>query len=179
MRKFLLKIVLGLAMQISMSACYEFEFGWGDLGPSDWAYDSIFSVPDSIFSVPTNRPAFFIDSVSQNGKAAATIWAHILYDTVLVINSRTAYAGYLEQPRGKGYQIIQSQPETIDFRQLTDTTSERNGRKEWIYKYTVDFDSLRSNTTYWFCTINDYTEFTTGWPISQSEYKCSDYFVLK
>lgn len=175
MRKLLFKIVLGLAMLVSLSSCYEFDLG-GNWGAADGTmYDSVFYVPKDT----SYHPAFFIDSVSQIGKSAVTIWAHILYDTMLVINARTAYAGYLEQPRGEGYRITQSQPDTIDFRLLADTTSERNGRKERIYKYTVDFDSLRSGTTYWFCTINDYTEFTTGLPIWQSEYKCSDYFNLK
>jgi len=177
MRKLLFKIVLALAMQASISSCFEFDFGWdggigGSYGPS---YDSIFSVPTD----PTYHPAFVIDSVLQIGRSAATIWAHILYDTVLVINARTAYTGYLDQPEGEGYSIIQSQPDTIDFRQLADTTSQRNGRKEWIYKYTVDVDSLTSGTTYWFCTINDYTEFTTGWPIWQADYTCTNYFELK
>ncbi len=180
MKNLLFKIALGLAMQIVISSCIEFEMGrgkWGTVYGSgyDLNYDSIFSVPrDSTF-----HPAFFIDSVSQIDKSTVTIWAHILYDTVLVINARTAYTGYLDQPEGEGYSIIQSQPDTLNFRQLTDTTSVRNGRKEWIYKYTVDVDSLRSGTTYWFCTINFYTEFTTSWPIWQADYTCTDYFELK
>ena len=176
MKNLLFKIALGLAMQVVVSSCYEFEMGWGNWGGTDdLSYDSIFSVPRN----PTYHPAFSIDSVSQIDKSTVTIWAHILYDAILVINARTAYTGYLDQPEGEGYSIIQSRPDTINFRHLTDTTSVRNGRKEWIYKYSVDVDSLTSGATYWFCTINDYTEFTTGWPIWQADYTCTDYFELK
>jgi hypothetical protein len=169
MRKSLFKIVLALAMQASISSCFEFDLGWGDWGAShSSAYDSIFYAPTN----QTYDSAFFIDSVSQVGKSMATIWAHILYDTVLVINARTAYTGYLNQPEGEGYSIIQSQPDTIDFRQLADTTSVRNGRKEWIYNYTVDVDSLTSGTSYWFCIITDYHKYLTGRPIWQSDYVC-------
>ena len=106
------------------------------------------------------------------------MWAHILYDTVLVINARSAYAGYVDQPADEGYSIIQSQPDTIDFRLLSDTTSIRGGRMEWIYKYKVEMDSLNSATLYWFCTITDYTEYKGGW-LWLADYKCTDYFELK
>jgi len=178
MKNLLLKIVLGLAIQIAVSGCVEFEGvpnfigGWG--GSDGWSYDSIYFAPLDT----TYHPGFYIDSLSQTGKSAVTMWAHILYDTVLVINARSAYAGYVDQPADEGYSIIQSQPDTIDFRLLSDTTSIRGGRMEWIYKYKVEMDSLNSATLYWFCTITDYTEYKGGW-LWLADYKCTDYFELK
>ena len=91
MKKSLFKIVLLLAMQITISGCYEFEIGldWG--AAESFTYDTFFLVPKDL----NYHPAFFVDSVSQIGKSTVTIWAHILYDTILVVNARTAYAGYL------------------------------------------------------------------------------------
>ena len=177
MKKLVLYIICCIGILIGISSCFEFEISLptGDLG-GYYSWDSIIYDPPVDTSY---QPGFFIDSLRQSGKSEITFWAHIVYDTLLVINYLSTYVGYLDQPQGQGFATLQDQADTINFAQLTDTITMRNGRKEWIYKYEVKLDSLSTNVPYWFCVMTGYTEFSSGWPAIKHNDCCTDYYELK
>lgn len=177
MKKLMLNIIFCVGTLISISGCFEFEFsiptdGWGGY----YSWDSVAFDPPIDTSY---QPGFFIDSLRQSGQSEITFWAHIVYDTLLVINYLSTYVGYLDQPQGQGFATLQDQPDTINFAELPDTTTMRNGREERIYKYEVKLDSLKTGFPYWFCIMTGYTEFTSGWPVWKHNDSCTDYYELK
>lgn len=177
MKKLVLKTIFCAGTLISISGCFEFSL---PLSMGSWGYYDDFD--SLIYNPPADtsyQPGFFIDSLEQSGTSEVTFWAHIVYDTVLVINYLSTYVGYLDQPQGQGFATLQDQADTINFTQLTDTTTMRNGRKEWVYKYQVKLDSLNTGVPYWFCVSTDYTEFTGEWPAIKHNDCCTDYFELK
>jgi len=177
MKKLVLNIFFCVGILICISGCFEFEISpptgsWS--GYDGW--DSITYDPPVDTSY---QPGFFIDSLEQSGTSEITFWAHIVYDRILVINYLSTYVGYLDQPQGQGFATLRDQADTINFTQLTDTTTMRKGRKEWIYKYEVKLDSLNSGVPYWFCITTSYTDFTGDWPAMKHNDCCTDYYELK
>lgn len=108
-------------------------------------------------------PAVWIDSLSRRSESTAIFWGHYQYDNVLIIQK--GQLNYWEDtyPMPSNLPVMRklyvSEPYTIDFRTLPDSVSWR--KKEWIYKFSVSVDSLKSNTSFRFCITADYQDQNT------------------
>jgi hypothetical protein len=117
--------------------------------------------------------SFYLDSAIRVDETKATVWAHINYDSILIIEHRSITLWeYVEQDYWAGENpigdVIQSLPDTLDFRKLGNSRMHCSGRLEWIYKYSFQVLNLKKGTDYFIELENLYTE--KGQPRISIEY---------
>lgn len=156
MKTLILNLVL-LALLVHLSGCYDFEL---DLDFPSGGYGGNYN-DNFDFTIPY-EPTFAVDSVIQDSESKLTIWAHIQYDSILIIKNRNLkYYKVAEGISNSITTVIKSEPDTINFRKLPLETFHWSGRKEWIYQYQVPVDNLKKNTDYILCISSDYNELGT------------------
>ncbi len=142
MKNLILNLALLLFLQLSLSGCMDdldfLDFsGYGSSGGYNWGTPNGYD---------PYAATFYIDSTEQLSDSTATIWAHMQYDSILILEKRTI------ECRDSNLILvnldIQAQSDTIDFRMLPDSILNWEGRYEGIYKYKVQVDSLILNTDY-------------------------------
>ena len=157
MKTLLLNLTLLITIQISLSGCVDFDFpdlsGFGGLGGFDPNYN--WGTP---YGYSDYSASFYIDSTSQASDSTLTLWAHIQYDSVLIIQDRKLEYWATEDFGNPSIRMLQVEPDTIDFRTLPDSTLNWTGQYEKIYHYNVQLDSLKQDTDYTINLSSYYTE---------------------
>lgn len=155
MKTLLLNLALLITIQISLSGCVDFDFpdlsGFGGLGGFDPNYN--WGTP---YGYSDYSASFYIDSTSQASDSTLTLWAHIQYDSILIIENRKLdywTPGDLNITR-----MLPVEHDTIDFRVLPDSTLHWTGRYEKIYSYSIQLDSLKSDSDYTIYVSSYYKE---------------------
>ena len=157
MKTLLLNLALLITIQISLSGCVDFDFpdlsGFGGLGGLDPNYN--WGTP---YGYSDYSASFYIDSTSQASDSTLTLWAHIQYDSILIIQDRKLDYWPIENFGSSITRMIQVEPDTIDFRTLTDSTLSWTGKYEKIYHYNVQLDSIKKDSDYNINLSSYYTE---------------------
>lgn len=105
---------------------------------------------------PSYFATFYTDSVVQLSDSKIKIYAQIRYDSVLTIESRSVT--YWNSTNESIRRVIQSQPSSVNFKELPDSSLVWTGTYEGIYKYTVEVDSLVKDFDYTMNLSNTYKE---------------------
>jgi hypothetical protein len=156
MKTLLLNLALLITIQASLSGCYDFEFP--DLsGLSGLSYSPSYNYGTS-YGYDYYSASFYIDSASQSTDSTLTLWAHIQYDSILIIQDRKLEYWPNEDYEAIISRTIQSSPDTIDFRTLPDSILSWTGSYEQIYYYNVQLDSLVQDTDYTIYLSSNYAE---------------------
>lgn len=161
MKTLILNLTLLTAL-VSFSGCFELDF-------EEFSYPSNGGYWGTNFT-PVSEATFWIDSVKQISDSEVTIWSHIKYDSILIIKNRKLE--YNEVSQSPITKVIQSVPDTLDFRKLPDTMIEYYwGRKNWKYVYSITVNNLKKEVDYSICILTDYSEKAE----SKSATQCTSY----
>ena len=153
MKTFITNLAVSILLLTNLSGCMEYEFDWGSgWGSGGSYYGGGYSGPGFY---PTYYATFYIDSVSQVSDSKVKIWAQIRYDSVLIIENHAIK--YLDESGNEISKSIHA-PDTIDFRNLSDSTLSWTGQYEWTYPYSIEVDSLKNNFDYSMYVTSTYTE---------------------
>lgn len=150
MKTLILNLIL-LATLTFFSGCFELDFG-------EFSYPSTGGYWDPNFNyTPVSEATFWIDSIKQISDSEITLWSHITYDSILIIKNRKLE--YKEVSQSPITKVIQSVPDTLDFRKMPDTMIEYYwGRKNWKHVYSITVNNLKKEVDYSICISTDYSE---------------------
>jgi len=159
-----------LILQVSLSSCFDFAPDFSGIMGSGWGGGSYYGGNYNYYPIEYVA-TFGIDSVVQETDTTFTIWAYITYDSTLIINQRTLRIYEAYNGNGSTSEILQSEPDTIDFKSLTDSIYTWRGRYEQLYQYSVSATIPDSATVYTFCLDTELTE--KG--VTKMDYQCRGY----
>jgi hypothetical protein len=154
MKTIRLNLALLIVIQISLSGCFDLDFP--DLSGYGGGYEGGFDGGTG-YDIPYEA-TFFIDSVVQTSTSKLTFWAHIQYDDTLIIEYRKIEYRKINSDGTLVTKVIQFVPDSINFRELSDSTFHWTGRVEWIYKYHFSVDNLEDGTDYQVCLLTNFME---------------------
>lgn len=155
MKTLIINLALLITIQVGLSGCIDFDF------PDTFGYSGGFGGGYYSGGYNYDYPyyaSFYIDSTSQSTDSTLTLWAHIQYDSILIIQDRKVEYWPIEDFGNPITKMMQAEPDTLDFRTLPDSTLSWTGKYEKIYHYNMQLDRIKKNSDYNINISSYYTE---------------------
>src|SRR5690349_11053265 len=156
MKTYIANIVLFCTILVNLSSCFDMDLDGLDLMGTAFSYGGTYGGGNYGGTTPTYSATCFFDSVVQVNDSTIKIWSHIQYDSVLIIKNHSVK--YWDENGNEVFKSIQTTPDTINFRNLTDSTLAWTGRYEWAYHYSLEVDSLKKDFDYLLHVTTSYKE---------------------